>query len=85
LRGGFGTISVNGAVVAKGRLARFTGGASITETFDVGKDLGGPAGKGYTAPFAFNGKVQRVELEVQGATGGTLGELIPRSKPSAKP
>ena len=85
LRGGVGTLSVNGTQVAKGRIARFTGGASITETFDVGKDLGGPAGKGYAAPFPFNGKVEQVELDVQGAAGGNLGDLINRPRPAPKP
>jgi arylsulfatase A-like enzyme len=75
LKGGKGRILVDGKEVAKGEIERFTGGASITESFDIGKDLGGPAVRGYEGPNPFEGKVERVDVDVDNSSK-TLGAAL---------
>jgi arylsulfatase len=64
-RGGMGTISVDGAQVAQGRIEktvpiRF----SLDETFDVGEDTGTPVNLSYDVPFKFTGTIERVVINL---------------------
>ena len=64
--GGTVTLSVNGKQVARGEVphvvpSRF----SATETLDIGADLGSTVSEGYTAPHAFNGKIEKVDIELK--------------------
>jgi hypothetical protein len=38
---------------------------AITEPFDLGKDTGSPVSPSYESPFAFTGKVEKVEVGVK--------------------
>ena len=65
--GGAGELFVNGKSVGKGEVknaspARF----SMSETMDIGMDLGAPVSPAYRGktPFAFNGKIAGVTVEV---------------------
>ncbi len=65
--GGTVTLSVNGKQVARGEVphvvpSRF----SATETLDIGADLGSTVSEDYTAPHAFNGKIEKVDIELKG-------------------
>jgi arylsulfatase len=65
-RPGTGVLSVNGVEVARAHLSQFGGFRSaITETFDLGKDTGSPVSQSYESPFAFTGKVEKVEVELK--------------------
>jgi arylsulfatase len=60
-----GTISVDGAQVAQGRIEktvpiRF----SLDETFDVGEDTGTPVNLSYDVPFKFTGTIERVVINL---------------------
>jgi arylsulfatase len=66
VRSGMGRLFVNGQQVAEGRIERLGGfaGAGITETFDLARDSGSPVSNTYTAPFAFNGRVEKVVIDL---------------------
>jgi arylsulfatase len=65
-RPGTGILSVNGVEVARAHLSQFGGfGSAITEPFDLGKDTGSPVSPSYESPFAFTGKVEKVEIDVK--------------------
>ncbi|HMK88838.1 MAG TPA: sulfatase-like hydrolase/transferase [Methylocystis sp.] len=65
-RPGQAKLTVGGELVASGRLTNFGGFRSAgTETLDIGKDLGSPVSSDYESPFAFTGKVEKVEVDVQ--------------------
>jgi arylsulfatase len=52
--------------VASGHFSSFGGFRSAgTETFDIGKDNGSPVSAAYENPFAFTGKVAKVEIDVK--------------------
>ncbi|QGQ26535.1 arylsulfatase [Gimesia benthica] len=64
--GGTVTLSVNGKQVAQGEVphvvpSRF----SATETLDIGADLGSTVSEDYTPPHAFNGKIEKVNIELK--------------------
>ncbi len=65
--GGTGTILVNGAKVAEGRIARTQGYAfSADEGADVGSDEGTPVTEDYSGPEnRFTGKIAKVTLELK--------------------
>jgi len=64
--GGLGRISVDGAYVAEGRIARTQPFAfSADEGADVGEDLATPVSEEYPAPASFTGTIQQVTIEVQ--------------------
>jgi arylsulfatase len=64
-KGGKLTLKANGATVAEGRLERSVPiQFAIFEGLDVGMDNGSAVDFTYTLPFAFTGKVERVEIEV---------------------
>ncbi|HEY8064994.1 MAG TPA: arylsulfatase [Methylosinus sp.] len=56
-------LSVNGAKVAEGRIGNLQ--LSYNETLDVGLDSGAPVSPDYAAPFAFNGQIDTVHVELK--------------------
>lgn len=66
VRKGVGRLFINDKQVAETRIERLGGfnGAGITETFDLAKDSGSPVSKAYTAPFPFNGRVEKVVIDL---------------------
>ncbi|WP_018268308.1 arylsulfatase [Methylosinus sp. LW4] len=65
-RPGRARLAVNGEEVASGHLSLFGGFRSIgTETLDIGKDLGSPVSPDYASPFAFTGRVEKVEIDLK--------------------
>ena len=73
-RGGTGTLSVNGQVVARQAMARTLPFAvQSDETFDVGLDTGSSVNdRDYRTPFTFTGRLERLVV--------TLGEsTLPRA------
>jgi arylsulfatase len=64
-KGGTGTLSVDGAPVARGRIDKtMPRRISIDETFDVGKDTGTPVTERYDVPFGFTGQVAKVVVQL---------------------
>lgn len=64
-RGGTAKLSVDGEIVAEGRLGRTAPAFfSIDETFDIGVDAGSPAGE-YPPHYAFTGRIKRVTVELE--------------------
>ena len=64
--GGTGRISVDGAHVAEGRIARTQPFMfSADEGADVGEDLATPVSEEYRVPATFSGTIHRVTIEVQ--------------------
>ncbi len=63
-RDGHGTLSVNGQKVGGRDITAF-GGFPLGETFDVGRDLGSPASAAYETPFAFNGHIDKITLDLK--------------------
>jgi len=63
---GTGRLFIDGTLVGERHFVQFGGFASsINETFDVGRDSGSPVSSDYESPFAFNGKVKRVSVELK--------------------
>ncbi|SUS07575.1 Arylsulfatase [uncultured Defluviicoccus sp.] len=60
---GVGRLSINGIPAGEAHFAWF--GAFRSETFDVGCDLISPVSDDYATPFSFNGKVEKVTLELK--------------------
>lgn len=64
-KGGALALSINGAQVAEGRLERTVPiQFSIGEGLDIGLDTGSAVDWTYTLPFAFNGRIAQVVVEV---------------------
>lgn len=64
-RPGIAQIFIGDKKVAEGKFSKFGGfSSSITETFDLGRDSGSPVSADYDAPFAFNGKVEKVSIDL---------------------
>jgi arylsulfatase len=62
---GLVTLYVNGEQVGQGEVGRtMPAQFSLSETFDVGEDTGTPVSKDYTRDNAFNGKLDRVVINV---------------------
>lgn len=65
---GVGRLFIDGKTAGELRFERFGGFGHPTihtETLDVSRDLGSPAGAGYRAPYSFAGKVDEVRFTVQ--------------------
>ena len=62
LVGGVITLSINGKVVGSGHIP---GIGNNSDTFDIGYDRGSPVSASYTGPFAFNGEVESVRVELK--------------------
>jgi arylsulfatase len=63
--GGLGRISIDGAYVAEGRVARTQPFLFGGESADVGEDLATPVSGEYQVPASFSGTIQRVTIDVQ--------------------
>jgi arylsulfatase len=65
-KGGTGTITVNGEQVAQGKIEKTQGFFfSADEGTDVGCDLGTAVFDGYEVPFKFNGKINKVTVDLK--------------------
>jgi len=67
--GGIGRLFINGNPVGEGRIER-TEPYMFTddETFDVGMDTGTPVIESYQVPFPLEGKIERIDIELGGAS-----------------
>lgn len=64
-KGGTGTIFVNGQKYAEARIERTQAGIfSVDDLADIGVDEGTPVGR-YPVPFKFNGKIDKVKIDVK--------------------
>ena len=60
------TLSVNGAKVAEGELAKSTPlKISIVEGLDIGMDAGSPVDFTYKLPFRFTGAIDKVTFDLK--------------------
>jgi arylsulfatase len=67
--GGTATLLVDGEVVGRGEIPKFTP-TSFNNTnagLSCGYELGPPVGEGYDAPFRFTGSIAEAVVEVTGA------------------
>ena len=65
-KGGTGTLFVNGEKVGQGRIdVTQCCGFSATEGADVGMNTGTPVSLHYENPFRFNGKIERVTIDLK--------------------
>ena len=65
-KGGVGTLFVNGEKVGQGRIEVTQCCAfSATEGADVGLNTGTPVSPDYTNPFRFNGKIEKVTIDLK--------------------
>lgn len=67
-KGGKGALFINGKKVGEGRIERTIPMRFGADTFGVGVDTGSPVSNAYRPPFAFNGKIEKVEIDL--APGG---------------
>jgi len=74
-KGGTGTLSVNGKSVATGKIEQTQCCAfSADEGADVGADEGTPVTDAYQAPFKFNGKIDKVTIDLKETTAAVAEE-----------
>jgi arylsulfatase len=65
-KGGVLTLFVNGKKVGEGRLEQTQGiTLGLGGTLDIGADTGSAVDEAYTPPFAFNGQIKRVTVELK--------------------
>lgn len=64
-KGGMATLSADGRQIASGRIAATIPLIVGFETFDVGLDTGTPVVEDYAVPFAFDGDLKKIEIEVE--------------------
>jgi arylsulfatase len=65
-KGGQITMTANGKKIAEGRLVRTIPiQFSLGEGVDIGMDIGSPIDFTYKLPFAFTGKVEKVDIELK--------------------
>ncbi len=64
-KGGTAAIFVNDEKVAEGRIEKTVGGRFGIDTFGIGADTGAPVTFDYTPPFVFNGKIEKVDIELK--------------------
>lgn len=62
---GGGTLFVNGKKVGEGRIEKAVPGRFGIDTFGVGVDTGSPVSNSYELPFAFNGQIEKLEVELR--------------------
>jgi len=63
-KGGEVVIGINGKEVGRARLKNSVAGRFGIDTFGIGSDTGSPVSKTYKPPFAFTGKIDRVDVEL---------------------
>jgi arylsulfatase len=59
---GSGLLTINGRPAGAAKFARFGG---FSETLDVGSDLGTPVSNDYATPYAFTGRVEKVNIQLK--------------------
>ena len=65
-KGGTMTLYVNDKKVGEGRMEETQGiTLGLGGTLDVGEDTGSPVDDAYTPPFAFNGKIEKVTVDLK--------------------
>ncbi|MDH6245684.1 arylsulfatase [Mycobacterium sp. OTB74] len=63
-KGGEAILLVNGAEVDRKRIEKTVAARFGLDTFGVGVDTGSPVSMSYKPPFAFQGKIDRIEFEI---------------------
>lgn len=63
-KGGTAIIGINGKEVGRAKIANTVAGRFGIDTFGVGLDTGSPVANTYQPPFAFNGRIERVDIEL---------------------
>jgi arylsulfatase len=63
-KGGVATIGIDGKVVGTTRIENTVAGRFGIDTFGIGSDTGSPVTDTYKPPFAFTGKIERVDIEL---------------------
>ena len=64
-KGGTAAIFIDDKKVAEGRVDKTVAGRFGIDTFGVGEDTGAPVTFDYKPPFAFTGKIERVDIELK--------------------
>jgi arylsulfatase len=64
-KGGKAILFVNDNKVGEGRIEKTVASRFGIDTFGVGEDTGSPVSLSYKPPFAFNGRIEKVEIELQ--------------------
>jgi arylsulfatase len=64
-KGGTASIFINNEKVAEGRIEKTVAGRFGIDTFGIGADTGAPVTFDYAPPFAFNGKIEKVDIELK--------------------
>jgi arylsulfatase len=64
-KGGTASIFINNEKVAEGRIEKTVAGRFGIDTFGIGADTGAPVTFDYKPPFAFNGKIEKVDIELR--------------------
>jgi len=63
-KGGIGTLYVNDRKVGEGRIEKTVAARFGIDTFGVGVDTGAPVSNTYKPPFAFNGEIRKVDIDL---------------------
>jgi arylsulfatase len=63
-KGGTATLFINDEKVGAGRIEKTEIARFGTENFDVGMDAGSPVSEDYRPPFAYDGKIKQVEINL---------------------
>jgi arylsulfatase len=63
-KGGEAVLLMDGKEVGKGRIEETVAGRFGIDTFDVGMDTGSPVSNDYDPPFAFTGRIERVDIKL---------------------
>ena len=63
-KGGTGTLFINDKKVGEGRIDQTVAGRFGIDTFGLGSDSGSPVSHDYHPPFAFNGQIEKLEIEL---------------------
>jgi arylsulfatase len=63
-KGGTASLFVNDKKVGEGRIEKTCPGRFGAESFDVGMDAGSPVSEDYQVPFAYAGKLKKVEIHI---------------------
>lgn len=59
------SMAVNGEKVAEAEMRATVGGRFGIDTFGIGEDTGQPVAPAYKPPFAFNGRIDQVQVEIK--------------------
>ena len=63
-KGGTAILGINGKEVGRAKIANTVAGRFGIDTFGVGSDTGAPVSNSYKPPFAFTGRIERVDVEL---------------------